>query len=93
MNTLDIITLVGVAVLIFGQLYSQRQISRQISKLRKRGLYPQDEKQAVMADVERLARSGERIIAIRLYRKIHPGVSLSHTVEVINQLEKPAASA
>ena len=44
--------------------------SRRVSSARRSGLLPAAG-QANMADVERLVRSGQHIMAIRCYREIH----------------------
>jgi hypothetical protein len=43
---------------------------RRLKVLKEQGLYPK-EGQGTDGDVERLAASGEKIVAIRLYREIH----------------------
>ena len=55
-----------VAVFVVLMIFS----SRQVAAGRRSGVYPA-EGQATMADVERLARAGEKIHAIRCYREIH----------------------
>lgn len=51
---------------------------------RRSGLIP-PKGQATMADVERLVRSGERIVAIRCYREIHQ-VGLAEAKKAIDDL-------
>jgi len=60
------LTLILVLLVIGGQLI----VSFQLAALRRTGQYPMRGK-AVMADVERLLKSGERSWAIRCYREIH----------------------
>ena len=54
---------------------------------RRQGILP-PAGQATMADVERLARAGEHLAAIRVYREIHH-VGLAEAKKVIEDLRNP----
>ena len=58
------------------------------AKLRRSGVLPAPG-QATMADVDRLVRSGQRILAIRCYREIHH-VGLAEAKKAIDDLHVAA---
>ena len=58
------------------------------AKLRRSGVLPMPGR-ATMADVERLVRSGQRILAIRCYREIHH-VGLAEAKKAIDDLHVAA---
>lgn len=90
MENLIVIVMLGMLLLIiYQEVFTQIHLFR----LRKRGLYPRDEKHATISDVEHLLKNGERIFAIRLYRKTNPGCSLSEACRKVAQLENQLASS
>lgn len=60
---------VALVALVF-VIGSQLWIVVRMATLRRAGQYPQ-RGEAVMADVERLLKNGDRVWAIRCYREIH----------------------
>ncbi len=70
------VVVLAVAVYLFS--------SRRVMVARRSGLLPEAGK-ATMADVERLVRENERILAIRCYREIHR-CSLKDAKRAVNNL-------
>jgi hypothetical protein len=73
--------LVIIGILIAGFIFISQ---RNLRSARRSGLLPKFG-QATMADVERLVRAGERILAIRCYREIH-SCSLQDAKKAVDDL-------
>ncbi len=58
------------------------------TSVRKRGPYPTDERNPTIEEITRLAKNGEKILAIKFYRQLHD-VGLK---EAKDEVEKLAAS-
>lgn len=57
---------------------------RALDKARREGRYPQEGK-GTLTDVQRLVRSGDKILAIRLYREINK-VGLKEAKDAVEKL-------
>lgn len=76
-----------VIVLALGTLSSRRQLAR----ARGRGLYPAAGQIPTDDDVKRLAKAGEKILAIKLCRQIH-GMGLAEAKAAVETMaETPSA--
>ena len=73
------IGVVGIIVAIFFFVYCRDAVYRRSGLLPAAG-------QATMADVERLVRTGNRIVAIRCYREIHH-VGLAEAKKAVDDLQ------
>jgi ribosomal protein L7/L12 len=58
---------------------------RQIQQARENGLWPQPGEVPTLEHVKGLAQAGEKILAIKLYRQIHP-VSLVEAKAAVEKL-------
>jgi ribosomal protein L7/L12 len=80
------VVLVAVVVVVVIVLFGSGAATRKkVEALRARGIYP-EEGAASEADVLRLLKCGEKIMAIRCYREIHK-VGLKEAKEAVEQLE------
>ena len=73
------------STLIFGAVKG----ATSATSARRRGLYPADELNPTIEEITRMAKNGEKILAIRFYRQLHSGVGLK---EAKDEVEKLAAS-
>ena len=69
MNATFLLIVVSVAVILWAiaSLYSRQAVQR----ARNRGLWPQPGQIPTVEDVKRLAKAGEKILAIKMYRQVH----------------------
>ncbi len=58
-----------------------------LNQARRKGLYPLNDR-ATLFDVKRLISSGEKILAIRLYREIYKGISLKGAQRAVEEIER-----
>ena len=75
--------IVGVIVLI---VVLRLATGSGVDKARRSGVYP-PHGAGSDADVERLVRDGQKILAIKLYRELH-GVGLKDSKEVVDKIER-----
>jgi hypothetical protein len=83
MNTIPLIIIVSIGLLLFG-IFDHLQ-RRQLRRAREKGLWPQRGQSPSIEDVKRLAKNGEQILAIRLYRQLHPA-SLRDAKDIVEKL-------
>jgi hypothetical protein len=75
-----------IILLIFAPLFAASLFEDfKVFRLRRNGVYPK-RGEATMADVQRLLQSGKRILAMRCYRELYPGVSLVEAKRAIEAL-------
>lgn len=82
-----IIVSIAVIVLALVTLNSKRQIAR----ARERGLWPALGQIPTDEDVKRLAKTGEKILAIKLCRQIH-GMGLAEAKTAVEKMAEPPAA-
>jgi ribosomal protein L7/L12 len=79
--TLLIILSVALVLLCAWAFFSRQQVRRG----QEQGLWPRPGQTATDQDVERLAKSGNKILAIKLYRQIHR-VGLKEAKDAVEKL-------
>lgn len=85
MNETNAIILIGLAFLVFAMSLVNLRTRLQIQKARERGLWPQLGEIPTDADIQRLARAGEKLLAIKLCRQLR-GLSLAEAKAVVEKM-------
>ena len=78
-----LMTYVSLAAILIKAL--QRYSGQRIQQAREKGLWPPVGEAPTLEHVKRLAQAGDRILAIKLYRQVHP-VSLMEAKAVVEKL-------
>jgi ribosomal protein L7/L12 len=73
------------AIILFG-IAGIRSLQKKESA-RIRSLWPPPGQAPTVGDVKRLARTGNKILAIKMYREIHPGVRLKEAKDAVEKMD------
>lgn len=65
----------------------QKRLEKKIETLRARGDYPPPHRLPTDADVRRLMKCGEKVLALKTYRELHPDVSLRAAKTAIERMK------
>lgn len=85
MNLAIVFATVGVIfVIVF--VMSRMTGRQQIERARRDGLYPLPGQTPTLEHVRALARAGQKIAAIKLYREVHPGSGLKEAKDEVEKL-------